>query len=187
MLLLRPLESPLHPPPLPTPAPLPSAPPNPPPTHPRRPLQIPIPLLYDTPLLLLLPLHLPLPLQPLLCHETHYQPCLLPQLPHLVPHRPRSRSGGHHVPAFVTDDPFVDHGGVRGALDAVAVVAHKDVDYGADALAVAVEEEGEWGLAGVVLECEGVGLLVGDVGYVVPFEVVLLLGRWGWDWGLDGD
>ena len=75
---------------------------------------------------------------------------------------------------------------MRGALDAVAVVAHEDVDYGADALAVAMEEEGEWDPAGVVLECEGVGLLVGDVGYVVPFEVVLLLGRWGWDWGLDG-
>ena len=75
---------------------------------------------------------------------------------------------------------------MRGALDAVVVVAHEDVDYGADVLAVLVEKEEEWGLAGVVLECEGVGLLVDAVGYVVPFKVVLLLGRWGWDWGLGG-
>jgi len=54
----------------------------------------------------------------------------------------------------------------------VVVVSFEGVDDAAHSLAVPAEEEGEGRLAGMVLHGEGVGLLVGDVGHVVPLEVV---------------
>ena len=54
----------------------------------------------------------------------------------------------------------------------VVVVSFEGVDDAAYPLAVPAEEEGEGCLTGVVLHGDGVGLLVGDVGHVIPFEVI---------------